>query len=388
MSQSTTPITVTPVNPPAQPAQPLDNAPPGRPEDHANVSRADQLIRQQREAFERDQAAQAAAEAAAPAVPPFDPDASQPLAQPPIQQPAQPPASQPPAPQAPADGDSLDDLKRKLAQAQQNARTWEGRHAATELRLTQEMDVLRASLLEVQESTTSTQAEALFQTPTVTAEELEEYGPAMMDVIGRHAKAIAIPLVKAVEEKLRAEFAKKFDSLSRSNQQVVETQDEIRVREFYAGLDREVPGWRAQDVDAGFLAWLNSDDPVYGNRKIPFDKALQARDFTRVAAFFKGYAPDQGGTARPPAPTPTAPAPASAPAEEPTGLAEFAAPGRASASGPNPSGSGKRIWTMAEIRAHTRAIGRGEFKTADQKRRQEVIDREIAAAQLEGRVRQ
>lgn len=373
------PAPVAPANPqPQAPTVTADRTPVMRPEDRQAANRADELIRQQREAFE---AAQRAAQEPQQPTPPPEPNP--------------PPAPEPQQPQSPqepkAGGDELARLRADLARAENNARTWEGRYRTTQEQTQAQVDELRQKLEEATRTAARTRADELMANISpLSQEEIENFGPEMMDAVGRHARALVAPMVQAAVERLETDFQHRLQTLNQRTEQFGKTQEQISNDRFLSNLDSLYPDWRRLDTDAGFLGWLNAEDASFGARKIPFDKAVAERNAARVVAFMKGFAADQGGSPQPPVPAVPAPNPGPASAapddSDQPGLADFAAPGRASASGTQPT-AGPRIWTRAEITAHYAKAARGGFKTPADKQAQAAIEQEIALAQRESRVR-
>jgi hypothetical protein len=101
-------------------------------------------------------------------------------------------------------------------------------------------------------------------------------------------------------------------------------------------------------------------------------------------AFFTGFLKEHATVAPPPTP-PAAAAPA-APAAPQKKLEEFVAPGTQK-TGPvsTPDGSGKRVFTRAEISKFYRDVQAGAFKGKPDMQRQ--MESEVIAAAREGRVR-
>lgn len=91
---------------------------------------------------------------------------------------------------------------------------------------------------------------------------------------------------------------------------------------LFSRLDRRIPGWRDQDVDPDFLAWLNRPDAMTGVVKLQVVRqAVADLDEERLVLIYQAYRdqlPKQ---------------------QERPSLADFAAPGGSSSTG-NPSVSG------------------------------------------------
>lgn len=367
--------TLTPVNPQAPQPQNFINESPLPPSLRDRVRNVDDLIRQN------------ANPQPAPAPEPQAPAQQSPA---PTQEP-QAPAPQPPAPapEPPAPTDALADLRRQLERAQNDARTWEGRFRAQEQRAQTELEELRRQMAELQDTArraNASEAERSFQSflnvNPLTQEEIDNYGPDMMAAIQRHAQALVAPALKAQKEMYDSQFAE----IKAQLQQGAQTTQQTVTNQFLDSLSREISNWREVDVDPAFAAWLLNDDPLYGNRKILFDNAVAERNVSRVARFMKAFLADQGKEAQPPVPqpVPNPPAPQAPAEQESITLADFAAPGRAGPAGAAPQGQQPRVWPLSQIKAFYGRVLRGEYRSNPTER--DAIEREIAAAQREGRV--
>jgi hypothetical protein len=126
------------------------------------------------------------------------------------------------------------------------------------------------------------------------------------------------------------------------------------------------------------------------------DEATAARDGESTAAFVRSFLSQKGGTgsqvqgatARPSASGTASDlnGPARENQEAPPTLMDFAAPGKASSPRVAPVAKpAAKIWTLAEIQKTYNDIGRGRYR--DDPAKQAALEREIAAAQAEGRVR-
>lgn len=75
--------------------------------------------------------------------------------------------------------------------------------------------------------------------------------------------------------------------------QIPQIQNHVRQNaesEFFRHLDTNVPNWREQDKDQGFIQWLSSLCPGTGLAwHSSLHEAYEARDAARVAAIFKEY---------------------------------------------------------------------------------------------------
>lgn len=213
-----------------------------------------------------------------------------------------------------------------------------------------------------------TKAEETFET-YVKPEDITEYGKDFFDVVGRRAKEIVSPEVKALRKKVE-ELEGKLTTT------VAKTAEATRAQVFKL-LGERVPDWQTVNVDQGFLAWLSDVDVLSGRqRKELLTEAFEANHAERVVRFFESFKEDSGRTA----PTTSAPA---APVRQPqVPIENLVAPGTSRAATPEAPGA-KRVWSEQEVsefyaRRRRKMIPDEEFARTE---------REILQAVAEGRVR-
>lgn len=209
----------------------------------------------------------------------------------------------------------------------------------------------------------------------VTAEEIANYSPEMIDVVKRAA-------VEAIGPELDAVKAENTDLKNRFHRDAVE--------KVYTALDSAVPDWRTINDSDRFKAWLRLRDVYSGGVRWPLLKAaFQAADAARVTAFFEGFIADEiaTGNVEPPTPQPAAGDPPPAPRIAAVPLVSLAAPGRAKPAAGNDGQQpvDKPVITRAEITAFYREVRRGSYVGREAEKDQ--IERRIFAAQNDGRVR-
>ena len=218
--------------------------------------------------------------------------------------------------------------------------------------------------------------------PLVSPDEIERFGPDLIDLIGRVAKQEVLPEVDVRIKPLDGRFDTIEESASHDRKTVAES-DRAKV---LAALNEAVPEWETQNEDKVFLQWLNENDVYAGvPRGALLTQAYRANDATRVIAFFKGFQTENAvvtpeGEVTPPAETP--------PAEPQQALEQLVAPGtpKTGTTGA-PDESGKRIWTRADISAFY--AQKNEFITRGKEvpEEYEKYEKDLFAAQNEGRVR-
>lgn len=221
------------------------------------------------------------------------------------------------------------------------------------------------------------QPEGRSQARLVKEEEIKEFGPDLIDVVRRIAREEQATLIPEIDRRLEP-VAKQLQTVSQSADQIgqrVARQDQQSVLDFLA---EQVPDWKKQNEDPGFLEWLLQEDPYAGvQRDALLQRAFQANDGPRVVAFFKGYQTEHAAV------TPTPP---STPAVKPTKgpqkkLDALVAPGtpRVAPAGAQ-EGSGKRRWTRKEIADFY--SGRSRISAEERAR----LEADLFAAQREGRI--
>lgn len=322
-----------------------------------------------------------------PPDPPADPAAVVPPAPPAAATPTPPTPPPPEPPPAPPPPDTMEH-KYKVLQGKYNAEVprLQQRVGAQE----NEIRDLKQQLLNQQSLLASLSAARAPAPPLapaaspLTPEEIKEFGPDLIDVIGRVAKSTLLPEIESRVKPVQARVER--------TEQATKTATEAVQRTAYEKmldlLQHEVPNFRQVNGEPGFISWLQQADPYAGRlREDLLQEAYKANDGPRVVAFFKGYLAENAATTPPAPPAPPAPPPAAV-AEAQRTMESLVAPGTPkSGPGSAPTDTGKRVWTRAEIgtlfqQIHSYALkGR---KVPDELRAQE---RDVHKAQTEGRVR-
>jgi hypothetical protein len=206
-------------------------------------------------------------------------------------------------------------------------------------------------------------------------EEVSEFGEELTDFIRRVAQDTVLPKVEERFQPFKQEVAKAREHAAGAAQRQAQADRE----RLFGVLDSQVPGWREQNDDAEFVAWLNQPDAYSGMpRANLLTQAYERNDAPRVVAFFLGYRNEHAVV------TPSTAA--AAPAAPQRKLEDFVAPGtqKAGSTGAQ-DGAGKRIWTEPEIKSFYRDCQQGKYRGKDEARR--AIELDIVAATREGRIR-
>ncbi len=208
----------------------------------------------------------------------------------------------------------------------------------------------------------------------LTQKEVEDYGADFLGVVGKKAKEIVTPEVKALRDKV-AELESRLGTVGQTV--IKNARDEMK-----AQLKREVPNWEQVNVSQDFLEWLALPDAFSGAIRHNLLKDAWGRnDAARVLAFFKGFlATEASGT----------PQNRQEPAQnQETGkvpLEAFAAPGRAkTAAASTDAPAEKPIFTRAQITQFYTDSAAGKYRGREEEKNK--IEQQIFAAEREGRIR-
>jgi hypothetical protein len=220
----------------------------------------------------------------------------------------------------------------------------------------------------------------------VTQQEVTEYGPELIDVMGRRAQEAVEPMLAQVLGELNA--------VKRQIGGVTNTQVfDARVR-MYDDLKKEVPNWNVVNDSPEFGRWLDQIDPISGQLRRNLLSGAHNQNVTgQVVAIFKGFLSDvaalglhgqgqqPGNGAGNPQSYNSGGSIASTPQVD---LLSLAAPGRAKA-GQTQVPPEKPVFKRTDITQfyHDRTHGRyaGREAEADQ------LERAIIEASNEGRIR-
>lgn len=218
----------------------------------------------------------------------------------------------------------------------------------------------------------------------VSEDEVADYGPEFMDMIGRRAQEIAEAQFTPVISNLREEVTKLKGQLADTGQRVQNTEKQS----FYAQLDRRVENWRKINTDSKFLEWLDTVIPETDGitRREMLMKAFNAGDVEHVATFFDNYAnttsvPQENAQRK------RTSVPAGAEQASTLSMDSLVSPtaGQGSPQSAPANNGSQKIWTQAEIAKFYRDSKDGKFKNrpADKAK----IESAIVKAVREGRVR-
>ena len=206
----------------------------------------------------------------------------------------------------------------------------------------------------------------------ITPEEEADYGPDFLQVVGKKAKEELLPVIKKYEDKIAG-----LEAQLKGVGSYVQQDAQGRMMET---LDRDVAGWREQNVNPEFLQWLALPDPYSGDiRHNMLKVAWERHDAPRVAAFFKGFLAEEAAY-RGPASSDTPAATAGKPS-----LETFAAPGRAKTAAAASAPAEKPIVTSAQISKFYADVASGRYNGRDEEKLK--FEKAIFEAQREGRIK-
>ena len=141
------------------------------------------------------------------------------------------------------------------------------------------LETLVASMKAVQEPAKPAKSSE----PLVTQEEIDQYGPDLIDIVGRVAKQVLEPYVDERVGAVEKNVKQVGESVASTQQSVAES---ARDR-LYERLDKDVPEWRTINKQQEFVSWLNQVDPYTGVvRGVNLRAAFDRNDSDRVLAFF------------------------------------------------------------------------------------------------------
>lgn len=224
--------------------------------------------------------------------------------------------------------------------------------------------------------------------PLITQEEIDTFGPDLIDIVGRVAKQVLEPYV----DKRFGEIEKNVKQVGENVASTQKTMAESARDRLYERLDKTVPEWRTINRTQEFVNWLNEVDPYTGVPKgVNLRAAFERNDSDRVLAFFEGFQKEHAVATEDP--DPAAPTEESAPPHEgpQQGLETLVAPGTPKTGttvAQEESGKG-RIWTRQMISDFYNQ--KNELIKADPNRdlpdKIQALERDLFKAQSEGRIR-
>jgi hypothetical protein len=204
---------------------------------------------------------------------------------------------------------------------------------------------------------------------TLTDDEVEEYGESI-DIMRKVSQEIAGQYQQQIDG-LKTTIAELQGTVVPRVEQIAGQQAHSAEQNFWSELQRTVPNWREINDNQDFQTWLLETDPLSGlTRQTYLDDAQRNQDVTRVASFFTSWQSATGAAVAQPNRT----------ASE---LEKQVSPGKGRSSGAPQTGEAK-TYTTADLTAFYDKVRMGGFKGKEKER--DAIERDIFAAQAEGRI--
>lgn len=221
--------------------------------------------------------------------------------------------------------------------------------------------------------TKQTKPEELF-----TPEEIEEFGPDLINIITRATSNAQPTNDSEIVEKLRAEI----DTLKTSVNGINEKSSQNARDRLLSDLTNAVPNWEEQNSDPNFVGWLSQQDPYAGLlRHEMLDAAFERNDSARVINFFQGYLEENGVMQQTEETTNDEDSTSQAHVD----LADYTAPAKSRGKIQEPAQKGKkRTWSQPQIAKFYSDIRKGLYKNKAKERT--AIEKDIIAATQEGRL--
>lgn len=296
-----------------------------------------------------------------------------------------PPAEEPPAEQLPSDPPLTAEAPKEAPKVtpQVTDEGWEhrynsmkGRFERAQSTLTQQAERISSleRLVSTMQATTpkTVPSNELRAERLITPEEEADYGPDFLQVVAKKAREELLPELRKRDEEI-VSLKSQLNGVGNYVQQDAQGR-------MMDGLDRDVPGWRDQNVNPEFLQWLALPDPYSGDIRHNMLKAAWERhDGPRVAAFFKGFLAEEAAY--------QGPAGSETPARQAgkVPLETFAAPGRAKTAAATNAPAEKPIITSAQISKFYADCAAGRYNGRDEEKLK--FEKAIFEAQREGRIK-
>ena len=254
---------------------------------------------------------------------------------------------------------------------------WEQKYKTLQGLFNKEVPGLQQQVRQLTEQgqATARQLETLLQTkaappeqkaPEVDPRDVESFGSDLVEMVQRVTQRSVGDAAEKLDAIVQA-LNQRFDQLEQVTQGTSQAIAVSAEDTFFGKLAKEVPSWETTNASDGFLAWLATEDPVYGaSRQSALDAAQRSLNADRAAAVFKAYE-----STMPAAPKPNA-------------LDRQVSPSSVATPEPTVPTDGPML-TQKQITDFYADVSRGRYKGRDdeQQRTEQIINQAIAA----GRVR-
>jgi hypothetical protein len=273
--------------------------------------------------------------------------------------------------------DSIDYWKQKF-------KVLEGKYKKEVPEVAQQNRDLRSQVSNVEQllanlnTAQETQATDIEEKAYLTKEEIDDYGPDLIAIMKKAAQEV----LSGEIDSLRADFGQLRQTLGKVSTTAQESARDTLLR----SLTSEVPGWKEQNTDPDFIAWLGQLDLYSGLvRQQLLTEAFESNNTERVIAIFKGYQAEHAGEQKGAQTTVPEGGKAKATPQPQVNMDTLVAPGKSQPAGSSGAQGEGQFFTQAEIAAFYRDVQAGKYKGKDKERLE--IEKAIFSAVNENRIR-
>ena len=225
---------------------------------------------------------------------------------------------------------------------------------------------------------TARQLETLLQTkaappepraPEVDPRDVESFGSDLVEMVQRITQRSVGDAAGKLDAIVQA-LNQRFDELEQVTQGTSQAVAVSAEDAFFGKLTKTMPSWEVTNASDGFLAWLATEDPVYGaSRQSALDAAQSSLNADRAVAVFKAY---ESTLPAPPTPPKT------------NSLDRQVSPSSVATPEPTVTADGPML-TQKQITDFYADVSRGRYRGREdeQQRTEQIINQAIAV----GRVR-
>jgi len=201
----------------------------------------------------------------------------------------------------------------------------------------EEIEQLRTLLAQLSQKSDSADQETKQhsnQSSVVTAQDIEDYGQDLVDLIIKVAKNTVANEVANINANIERQLKDIRGTVNTVRDATSRTAFDV----FNENLTRRVPNWESLNVDPAFLEWLNVVDDFTGKKRIDLlNEAYSRMDLGRTARFFERFI-EETSTQKPAKSTDS-------------NVEKLISPKKSNASVPvSQSDRGGKIWTTDEIK--------------------------------------
>lgn len=278
-----------------------------------------------------------------------------------------------PEPAGPGDGTQEESFEQKYRSLQGMYNSEVPRLNAQNQELAQRLEQMEQLIASIQAAPATPPVAEPTAPPAslITDEEREEYGESL-DIMRKVSQEVAAAYQGRIDQ-LESVIANMQGTVMPRVEQLASQQAHTAEQAFWSDLTIAVPEWRTTNENPDFQSWLLEVDPLSGlPRQTYLDDAQRNLDAIRVASFFTSWGQVNGTVT--PKPNRTAPN---------SELEKQVAPGRGRTSA-TPPGNAPVTYTPADITAFFKDVQLGKFKDKEEER--DKIERDIFAAQQDGRI--